>query len=283
MPKLALGMAKQDVLQCFVASLILACLLLLLLTPIVLASPHKPSLVGPKQYYLALGDSLAFGYQPDFVFNHGYVDDFYKELRGRGVSHLANLGCPDETSSTFINGGCSASFLRKFPYLGSQLAAALTYLNTHPGQVSPVTLNIGSNDVLSAINVKNCSVDKAQFETNLATLDNNLTQTILPQLHDALTVNHKVTGDIVMMSYYDPFQNVCPNTVSYVQELNQHLAKDVLHYGLLVNVFKAFGGFTTPNTTLCTNTWMCTVFQNIHASNTGYDVIAKAFEDSLGY
>ena len=36
------------------------------------ASSHSntPSLVGPKARYLALGDSLAFGYQPDLNYIH---------------------------------------------------------------------------------------------------------------------------------------------------------------------------------------------------------------------
>jgi len=64
------------------------------------------SLVGPKQHYLGLGDSLAFGYQPNSDFNHGYVDYFFRELQGDGVKTVTNMGCPGETSSTMINGNC---------------------------------------------------------------------------------------------------------------------------------------------------------------------------------
>jgi len=34
-------------------------------------------LIGPKQHYLALGDSLAFGYQPNQDYSHGYVPGLF--------------------------------------------------------------------------------------------------------------------------------------------------------------------------------------------------------------
>ena len=48
-----------------IVSTLLALCLLLLPVPAAFAtsSPRHASPVGPKQYYLALGDSLAFGYQ----------------------------------------------------------------------------------------------------------------------------------------------------------------------------------------------------------------------------
>jgi lysophospholipase L1-like esterase len=267
-----------------VAPLSLVLFVFLAFAPAALAAPatHRLSLVGPKKYYLALGDSLAFGYQPDLDFSHGYVDDFYGNLKGHGVQSLANMGCPGETSNTFINGGCPYAYLRKYPYVGAQLNAAVLYLKLHPGQVSPVTLDIGANDMLPDINTSTCTISSS-FNTDLATLDNNLIKTILPQLVAAMTVNGKVTGDLVMMNYYDPYQNICPNTVSYVQTINQHLANDISGYGVIVNVFKSFGGPTTPNPNICPYTWMCSIFKDIHPTTKGYSVIASTFENGTGY
>ncbi|MDQ2906014.1 MAG: SGNH/GDSL hydrolase family protein [Chloroflexota bacterium] len=263
---------------------ILACLLLLAFAPEVGAAAHAKglALVGPKSRYLSLGNSLAFGFQPDLSFNHGYADDFYNNLKSHGVTSLANMGCPGETSNTFINGGCPYSLLRKYFYVGPQLDAALVYLYLHPGQVSPVTLDIGANDFLGDINKTTCTVS-ANFNTDLQNLDNNLTQVILPKLHAALTINGQTTGDLVMMNYYDPYQNICPNTVSLVQLVNQHLANDVQGYGTIVDVFSAFGGATTPNPNICTYTWICSIFKDIHAKNAGYSVIAQTFENGTGY
>ncbi len=266
-----------------VVPLAFALLFLFLLAPSTFAHTRGASLVGPKSHYLALGDSLAFGYQPDLDFNHGYVDNFYSNLQSHGTNSLANMACPGETSVTFLNGNCPNSYLRKFPYIDSQLNAALLYLALYRGQVSPVTLDIGANDVKQDIDLKTCVVNTQQLASDLATLDNNLKQTILPRLHAALMVNGQLTGDLVLMNYYDPYQNICPNSVSFTEGINQHLAADVSGYGTIVNVFKAFGGATTPNPNICPYMWMCSIFQDIHATNKGYSVIATTFEKGTGY
>ena len=57
---------NAHVCQRIVVPLTFALLLLFISAPAVLAAARNSSLfVGPKQHYLALGDSLAFGYQPD--------------------------------------------------------------------------------------------------------------------------------------------------------------------------------------------------------------------------
>lgn len=246
-------------------------------------SSHAFTLVGPKRHYLALGDSLAFGYQPDLNFSSGYVTDYYSNLKGHGVKSLANMACAGETSVTFLNGKCPYPYLRKFPYIGPQLDAALGYLAFYAGQVSPVTLDIGSNDVKGDINTKTCVVNETQFQADLATLDRNLTKVILPRLHAALVVHGQLTGDLVMMNYYDPYQNICPDSVAFTETINQHLASDVSPFGTMVDVFTAFGGSTTPNLRICSYTWMCSVFQDIHATSKGYGVIAATFESGSGY
>ena len=86
-----------------------------------------------------------------------------------------------------------------------------------------------------------------------------------------------------MMNYYDPYQNSCPNTVSYIQIFNQHLARDVNGYGSLADVFSAFGGAITPNANICKYTWECGIFHNVHSTDAGYSVIASAFERTVGY
>lgn len=261
--------------------LLIAFILLLTIVPVAFASPHKSSLSGPKKYYLALGDSLAFGYQPDLNFDDGYVNDFSVNLQAHGVSSDANMACPGETSVTFLNGKCPAPILRKYPYIGSQLNAAVWYLHHHAGQVSPVTLDIGANDVLPDINTKTCTVNISKFNADLATVDANLTQTILPALRSALTVNGQVTGDLLIMNYYNAYQNICPSTGVYVQMLNNHLANDISGYGSLIDVFTAFGGPSQPH--VCSYTWMCTIFKDIHPKDAGYSVIASAFETNTGY
>src|SRR2546421_4825735 len=91
-------------------------------------------------YYLALGDSLAFGFQPtpDHDFTHGYVQQLSATLPNLV---LDNLGCPGETSTSLVLGG-------KCPYPGgrSQLDTAIAFLRAHRGKVRLITLDIGGND-----------------------------------------------------------------------------------------------------------------------------------------
>jgi lysophospholipase L1-like esterase len=262
----------------------LALLFSLFIAPVAFAhSSRALAVVGPKSHYLALGDSLAFGFQPDLDFVHGYDHYFFANLKTHGVKDDVNMGCPGETSVTMLSGKCPYSYLRKYPYVGSQLTAALIYLTLNRGSVSPVTLDIGANDVLPDIDTKTCTIDTTKFASDLATVDTNLRQTILPQLHQALLVNGNVSGDLVVMNYYDAYQNICPNTVPYVQEVNSHIAADAQGYAQVADVFSAFGGATSPNPAICTYTWMCSAFQNIHGTDQGYQEMANTFENTLGY
>src|SRR5918912_836427 len=171
-----------------------AAALLLALLPVAHPATAATS-VGPKTYYLALGDSLAWGYQPTAQVFQGYDIDLYEHLVGHGTWLEANLGCLGETTSTFINGGCPDAYLHKYPYSGAQLSAALTFIRQHPGRVSPVTIDIGANDVLPLINPSTCAAPSATvFSQTLATFDSNFSS-ILAQLRTAL----QGTGDLVKM------------------------------------------------------------------------------------
>ena len=126
--------------------------------------------------YLALGDSLTYGYhQAQFQeelskgavnpasFNDGFVDDFGAVLKlANPKLQVINDGCPGETSDTFIKGpGFPGPFCAggptgaPFPYVflhhpyttGSQLSDALAILESNHN-VSPISLDIGANDVL---------------------------------------------------------------------------------------------------------------------------------------
>ena len=267
-------------------SLALALVVSMFLAPSIAhaSRPSSSTLVGPKTYYLALGDSLAFGYQPNLDFSHSYPAQWYSSnLSKHHVKSYTNYGCNGETSNTFINGGCPYSYLLHNYYVGAQLNVAIAFIKAHPGAVSPVSLDIGANDLLPDINSSTCAISST-WSTDLATLDTNLTQTILPKLVAALTVSGVRKGDLVMMNYYDPYQNICPGSLTYVQTLNQHLASDAAQFNVPVSdVFTAFGGATTPNPNICADTWMCSSYVNIHATTTGYGVIANSLGQTTGY
>src|SRR4029079_1373341 len=69
----------------------------------------------PQAYYLALGDSLAYGMQPDKAaagapparYDTGYVDVFAARLRKLTPKlQVVNYGCPGESLTTFAKGRC---------------------------------------------------------------------------------------------------------------------------------------------------------------------------------
>jgi len=100
-------------------------------------------------YYLSLGTSLAAGVQADPVTGKNVVTDIHypgllAEIIGVDISKLRhkNLGCPGETSDTFMDGGrCD------YPH-GSQLEEAVNFLQAHGKFTGLITIDLGANDVL---------------------------------------------------------------------------------------------------------------------------------------
>src|ERR1700748_504089 len=110
------------------------------------AALRVPAKAPPASYYLALGDSLARGVQPNaagvsVMTSDGYPDQVYAALHpSRPGLRLVKLGCPGETTVSMINAG-----ICRYPE-GSQLAEAVDFLQAHRGRVLLVTLDIGAND-----------------------------------------------------------------------------------------------------------------------------------------
>jgi len=258
----------------------------------VATAADSAGLIGPKPYYLALGDSLTFGIQPTLNSHAGYVDDFFANLQPHGVQTVANLGCNGETTITFINGGCKYAtvFPPHYHYAGSQLAAALDFIRSHPGQVSPVTIDVGADDF--NIDPQTCVVS-AMTQT-LQTFEVNY-RSILGQLKAALKdANGNDTGDLVTMTYYFPYQNTCPALTPLFSLFNADLASIARQSGALVApVYATFGGPTTPNPNLCSLTWVCqtntfitckvSAILCIHPNTLGYRLMAATVEYTTGY
>src|SRR3954452_12555607 len=109
----------------------------------------------PGTYYLALGDSMAYGYQPakdskpPSAVTTGYVNVFATRLRTLAPAiRVVNYGCPGESLVTFAKGGCPwLEGKRRVhdPFSGARLDAALAFLRAHPGQVSPITITLWGN------------------------------------------------------------------------------------------------------------------------------------------
>jgi lysophospholipase L1-like esterase len=185
--------------------------------------PKKPSItphtaVTKGSGYLALGDSVTFGYQEQQVVpapNYADASSFiaYPELLGKEL-HLtvANAACSGETSSSLIDStaqsnGCENSpgggpaYRTMFPlhvsYSGSQLAYAVSYLKKHKN-VRLVSLMIGANDffVCQETTPDHCASLTEQTGV-IGTVEKNVA-TILT----AVRKQAKYNGQIVIVNYY---------------------------------------------------------------------------------
>ena len=149
-----------------------------------------------ETFYLALGTSLAVGFQP----NQGETPKGYVDVLWRGMAQqipglsLKNVGCPGETSSSMITGTHPHC---RYPE-GSQLDAAVAFLRSHPAQVAFITVEVGANDFIGACLRDTGRLDRACAADLLPRLQTRLTRIV-----DALAAAAP-NVPIVGMTYYDP-------------------------------------------------------------------------------
>jgi lysophospholipase L1-like esterase len=212
---------------------------------------------------------------PASIFSTGYVDvlsGILREIRP-GITTL-NYGCSGETTETFIDGGClytASGFPLHDPYEGAQLSAALGFLRAHPGQVSPITINLGSNDLNGLRTL--CGADvSCYFANGPAVLDRIATNLhfILSQLRVAAP-----DAEIITFTNYDVAFLADPRLAQLNQAFNSAIVFTAAASSVRVaDVYGAFNGGPQPST-LCALTFVCTPLQDSHPTDAGYDVIAQ--------
>jgi lysophospholipase L1-like esterase len=166
--------------------------------------------------YLALGDSVAFGYRPPQVTPpDAYLDPAnftgYPSVVARELGlTVVNASCPGETTASLINAaaasnGCENSpdsatgYREMYPlhvaYSGSQLAFAVSFLEQNR-DTKLVTIDIGANDLdLCLAAPDHCT--GPDFQRTLAQVGRNL-DTILATLRG--TAHYR--GEVVVLTYY---------------------------------------------------------------------------------
>ena len=206
--------------------------------------------------YLALGDSIAFGYRPpEVVPASDYYDpaDFtgYPEDLGRALGlAVVNAACPGETTASMINtrapsNGCERNatggpgYRPSLPlhvsYTGSQLDFAVGYLQQHP-DTRLVTIGIGGNDLFRCQALADGCGGAALSQTLAASTANvNL---ILATLRGQAGYQ----GTLVVVEYYAVnYGNL--RFVRQIEALNAALAGAAGRYGATVaDAFSAFLG-----------------------------------------
>jgi lysophospholipase L1-like esterase len=280
--------------------------LVALLSALVLTAAAGSARAAAKAtYYLSLGDSLAQGYQPIggprtfnvlpiYGYDQGYADQLFRLERNTYTQlRLVKLGCGGESTVSMLDGsqlpdvaascGPPSFYAARYPNGGTQLSEATAFLESNPGAVAFITINLGANDVLGP--------------SGAGPIFSNLLL-ILAELRAAAGPEVPIVG----MNYYDAFapqawsEGGLPGLQAQVADLvafNDLLAGAYAVAGdPVADVESAFSvtDFTsvdgTPLSVLreCQWTWICTpppLGPDIHANSAGYGVIAQAFADKL--
>ena len=255
---------------------------------------------GGQTYYLALGDSLAVGAQPNMTdsglvpTSKGYTNDILTDLHNSSLQ-LEELGCIGETTTSMIQGGhCS------YGADGSQLRAAIDFVEHN--QVSLITLDIGANDIDTCISASGIN-DSCVFAA-LVRVGGDLSF-ILEELRRAAGPNLPIIG----MNYYDPFliawtlgpsgQAIAVQSLEVTDLFNSVL--DSVYHAFRVPVADVAGAFEINNfapgpfnlpenvdqtiqlTFVSLGISPANVVENVHPNPNGYLVIAAAFEAKIGF
>lgn len=280
--------------------LITAVTLFVILTTTMLAAPAVRSALAASnrpQDYLAIGDSVAFGYSP--LLNHTNAGNFigYPDTAAAALKeNLTNASCPGETSGHFIDltasdNGCGP-YRSVFPlhaaYSGTQLAFTDAFLQSHP-QTLVVSMNIGANDLF--VLIRTCGGSTTPAEINciqaglpgmLATLGANL-DTIYGHIRNLDGYHHKLVGlTYYSLTYSDPVGT------QITAAMNQVIADRTLAWGGIVadgfgafqSASAAFGGDTCAaglRIVLLASPLTC----DVHPTPAGRDLLAQAIVNAL--
>ncbi len=208
--------------------------------------------------YLALGDSVAFGYvppeavpAPNYLDAHSFVG--YPEFLAQQLDErVSNASCPGETAESMLvagaqSNGCENSlgspdgYATLFPlhvqYQGTQMEYALHYLAAHK-HTRLITIDIGANDVFlcQETTVDHCT-SGAELIGVATEIAGNLA-TIIHQLRDAAGYS----GPIVALTYYS-LSYSDPAQVAGTLFLDSVIASAAIaNGGIVADGFAAFQG-----------------------------------------
>lgn len=270
--------------------LFLAVSLVVIATSAAVARPEER-----RGAYLALGDSVTFGFITQAGFEYINADNFigFPKYVGQHLRfNSTDAACPGETTGSFLSStapdnGCR-DYRERFPlhisYASTQLDFALSFLGSHP-ETRLVTVLLGANDLFLLEDA--CAGDPTCIANGLpqvlATISTNM-QTILRDIRET-----GFKGKIVVVNYYSVDYSDAAET-QLTQFLNQALATSAAAQSVVVaDVFAAFqvaasGAFAGGNTckagllnALPQNQFTC----DVHPSQSGQLLIARVVERAL--
>jgi lysophospholipase L1-like esterase len=249
--------------------------------------------------YLALGDSIAFGYRPlpSFAdYRNPAAFTAYPEDVARALKlNLVNAACPGETTASMINtgapsNGCETNarggpgYRRIAPlhvsYRGSQLSYAVRYLQHYP-DTQLVTIGIGANDLFRCEDTTADHCAGPDLGRTLAGVTANL-DTILSALRNQARYRHT----LVVVTYY-ALNYGDAASVTPVEALNAALAGPATRYG--ARLADGFAAFRAASARAGGNTCaaglrikLASGGCDLHPTALGQQVLAAAVEAALG-
>jgi lysophospholipase L1-like esterase len=254
-----------------------------------------PAAAGKFHDYLALGDSVAFGFDPlvspadatNFV---GYPEALASSL----PLTLTNASCPGEASGGFISvssaldNGCRPyrAFFPlhvSYPVSQSQLDFAIGFLREHQ-QTKLITIDIGANDlfILEGACAGNISCVQANLPTLLARLRENLS-TIYTRVRN----EGHFRGRLVALTYY-ALDYTDAAQVAVLGALNGVVSEVTLAQpaGSVADGFSAFAAASGPSGSPCVAGLLIRLSAtplicDIHPSPAGRDVLALTIRSVL--
>jgi len=245
----------------------------------------------PQRYYLALGDSIAYGLQPTKLkpgarpsdFGTGYVDVVAARLRKTSPGlRVVNYGCPGESTVTFARGGCPA-FADRITlhdrFRGSQLKAALTFLRAHPNDVSPITVTLYGNDWLPVL-LDTCkgkvACARSRGPKEAAAFGSRLAS-ILEQLRAAAP-----GAEIVVTGAWNPDPTQLAPLASVYAAFEQSIARAAEgSRARIARMLPVFNPAGKGQARLCALTFICSK-GDPHPTDAGYRAMADAVMRALG-
>jgi len=249
-----------------------------------------PALAAESPTYLALGDSVPFGFSPSVSPSDadGFIG-YPEDLAGVRDVAVRNAACPGETSGSLIStsapdNGCQA--FRSLGdlhvnYQGSQLSYALAFLRAHQ-HTSLVTMTIGANDIF--LLQKACNYVVPCIVGGLPALFASV-QANLTAIYQAIR-GTGYQGSIVALTYYVTNYNDLV-AVFVISKLNAVVSAVTQAFGgRAADGFGAFGAIalTTAGGDSCAAGLLIKMADgscNIHPSAFGAQVLAHAVEAAL--
>ncbi|MHB1153106.1 MAG: GDSL-type esterase/lipase family protein [Eubacteriales bacterium] len=260
-----------------ISAVIAVCIIVSMLAAAVSVTAAEPA----SNSYVALGDSIAYGYGLSDIWKQSYVNLVAAELRINLVNYA-------------VNGMTSIGLLNALDKMNEDDDA-----HTQLQNASLITVSIGSNDLLSKLSgvlyTLPDSADAAAFavleasltsEQKLAEFDSGVEsyRINLPLIYTSLRKLNP-TAQIIMTEFYNPFYGIMFGAFDFGALSDQYIVQmnDILHAGQAEMDYKIAAVYDSFNAPGRTNVDLISFNMDPHPNTDGHAIIADAVLSIVNY